>query len=47
MVMVDHGLMKGLILSPCKKMIMAEGMAHLFHKNVFKGFGLYDKIILD
>jgi hypothetical protein len=47
MVVVDHGLTKGVILSPCKKTIIAEGMAHLFHKNVFKCFRLYDKIILD
>jgi len=47
MVVVNHGLTKGVILSPCKKMIMAEGMAHLFHKNVFKHFRLYDKTILD
>jgi len=26
---------------------MAKGVAHLFHKNVFKRFGLYDKIISD
>jgi hypothetical protein len=36
MVVVDHGLAKGVILSPCKKTIMAEGVAHLFHKNIFK-----------
>jgi hypothetical protein len=47
MVVVDHGLTKGVILSPCKKMTMAEGVAHLFHKNVFRCFGLYDKIISD
>jgi hypothetical protein len=47
MVVVDHGLTKGVILSPCKKMITAKGVAHLFHKNVFKHFGLYDKIISD
>jgi hypothetical protein len=47
MVVVDHGLTKGVILSPCKKTITAEGVAHLFHTNVFKRFGLYDKIISD
>jgi hypothetical protein len=47
MVVVNHRLMKGVILSPCKKMIMAESVAHLFHKNVFKHFRLYDKIISD
>jgi len=47
MVMVDHGLMKGVILSPCKKTITSEGVAQLFFKKVFLRFGLYDKIISD
>lgn len=32
MVMVDHGLMKGVILSPCNKTITAKGVAKLFFK---------------
>jgi hypothetical protein len=44
---VDHGLTKGVILSPCKKTITAEGVAQLFFKKVFLRFGLYDKIISD
>jgi len=47
MVMVDHGLMKGVILSPCKKIITSKGVAQLFFKKVFLRFGLYDKIISD
>jgi len=45
MVVVDHGLTKGVILSPCKKTITSEGVAQLFFKKVFLRFGLYDKII--
>src|SRR6267154_199094 len=45
MVVVDHGLMKGVILSPCKKTITSEGVAQLFFKKVFLRFRLYDKLI--
>ena len=47
MVMVDHGLMKGVILAPCLKTIDAAGVAQLFFDFVFKRFGLHDTIILD
>jgi hypothetical protein len=47
MVMVDHGLMKGVILSPCKKTITSEGITQLFFKKVFLRFGLYNRIISD
>jgi hypothetical protein len=47
MVVVDHGLTKGVILSPCKKTITSKGVAQLFFKKVFLRFGLYDKIISD
>ena len=47
MVVVDHGLTKGVILSPCNKTIDAAGVADLFHQNVYKRFGLYEKIISD
>ena len=47
MVVVDHGLMKGVILAPCSKMIDANGVAQLFFDYVFKRFGLYDSIISD
>jgi hypothetical protein len=47
MVVVDHGLMKGVIITPCLKMITSEGVAKLFFKHVYRRFGLYDKIISD
>ena len=47
LVVVDHGLTKGVILCPTKKSITAEGVADLFFHKVFLRFGLYDKIISD
>ena len=35
MVVVDHGLTKGVIYSPCTKNIDADGVAQLFFTNVF------------
>ena len=45
--MVDHGLTKGVILCPTKKMITTEGVAALFFHKVYLCFGLYNKIISD
>ena len=45
LVVVDHGLTKGVILCPTKKTINASGVASLCFSRVFKQFGLYDKII--
>ena len=47
MVIVDHGLMKGVILAPCSKTINANRIAQLFFHHVFKCFGLHDTVILD
>ena len=47
LVVVDHGLSKGVILIPCTKTIDAKGVAELFFKNVFLQFGLYDHLISD
>jgi hypothetical protein len=47
MVMVDHGLTKGVILVPCSKTIDANGIAQLFFEFVFKRFGLHDTLISD
>ena len=47
MVVVDHGLMKGVILCPCNKTITSEGTAELLLNNMYKCFGLSDKAILD
>ena len=47
MVVVDHGLMKGVIYCPCTKNIDSEGVAQLFFTNVFPQFGLHSKVISD
>ena len=47
LVVVDHGLMKGVILLPCNKTITAEQVANLLLENLYKRFGLPDEIILD
>ena len=47
LVVVDHGLTKGVILCPTKKSITAEGIAFLFFHKVFLRFGLFDKVISD
>jgi hypothetical protein len=47
MVVVDHGLTKGVILAPCSKTIDANGVAQLFFEFVFKRFGLHDILISD
>ena len=45
LVVVDHGLTKGVILCPTKKTITAEEIANLFFHKVFLHFSLYNKII--
>jgi hypothetical protein len=47
MVVVDHGLSKGVTLSPCNKTISAEGVADIFLERVFSRFGLPKKLISD
>jgi hypothetical protein len=47
MVVVDHGLTKGVILVPCSKTIDANGVAQLFFEFEFKRFGLHDVLISD
>ena len=47
MVVVDHSLMKGIILIPCSKTIDAAGGAKYFLHHVFKCFGLHDSLISD
>ena len=47
MVMVDHGLLKGVILTPCAKTIDAKGVAELIFKYMFLRFGLHDHLISD
>ena len=47
LVVVDQGLTKGVILIPCDKTITDEGTAKLLLENLYKRFGLPDKIISD
>jgi len=48
MVIVDHGLSKGVILTPCSKTsLTASYMAQLYINNVYARFGLPDKMISD
>ena len=47
LVVVDRGLTKGVILLPCNKTITAEQVANLLLENLYKRFGLPDKIISD
>ena len=46
-VVVDQGLSKGIIITPCKKTIMAEETTTLFQNNVFNRHGLPTKIVSD
>ena len=47
MVVVDHGLTKGVIYCPCTKNIDAAGVAKLFFTHVFPRFSLHSKVISD
>ena len=47
LVVVDQGLTKGIILIPCSKTITAEKTVQLLLENLYKRFGLPDKIISD
>ena len=47
MVIVDHGLMKRVILYPCNKNIDTVGVAKLFFLHVFHHYGLQDRCISD
>ena len=47
LVVVDQGLSKGVILCPCAKTLTWEGTAILLQDNLFKRFGLPDKMISD
>ena len=44
---VDHGLTKGVILIPCSKTLTAAQCTGLLLDNIYKRFGLMDKIISD
>ena len=47
LVVVDHGLTKGVIFSPTTKTASPLDIAKLFYNRVYSRFGLYDKIISD
>ena len=47
LVVVNQGFTKGIILIPCSKTITAEETAQLLLENLYKHFGLPDKIISD
>ena len=47
LVVVDQGLLKGVILFPTAKTVNMDGIGDLLHKNLYKQFGLPDKMLLD
>ena len=47
LVVVDHRLMKGVILLPCNKTIIAKQVAELLLEHLYKRFRLPDKFISD
>jgi Integrase zinc binding domain/Chromo (CHRromatin Organisation MOdifier) domain/Integrase core domain len=47
LVVVDQGLSKGVILCPTTKTVTMDGIGDLLHKNLYKWFGLPDKMISD
>jgi hypothetical protein len=47
LVVVDQGLLKGVILCPTTKTVTMDGIGNLLHENLYKWFGLLDKIISD
>ena len=47
MVVVNHGLTKGVIYCPCTKNIDTAGVAQLFFAHVFPQFGCHSKVISD
>ena len=46
-VMVDQGLLKGVILCPTAKIVDMDGIRDLLHENLYKQFGLPDKMLSD
>ena len=47
LVMIDHGLSKGVILCPTKKTITAEGVTTIIFRKLYTRFGLFNKIIFN
>ena len=46
-VVVDHDLTKAIVLILCTKTIDMIGTARLYHDNIYRRFGLLNRIILD
>jgi Integrase zinc binding domain len=47
LVVVDQGLSKGVILCPTTKMVTMDRIGDLLHENLYKRFGLSDKMLSD
>ena len=47
LVVVDQGLLKGVILCPTNKTVDMNRIGELLHENLYKQFGLPDKMISD
>jgi hypothetical protein len=47
LVVVDQGLSKGVILCPTTKTVTMDGIGDLLHENLYKRFGLPDKMLSD
>jgi transposase InsO family protein len=47
LVVVDQGLSKGVILCPTTETVTMDGIGDLLHENLYKRFGLPDKMISD
>jgi transposase InsO family protein len=47
LVVVDQGLLKGVILCPTTKTVTIDRIGDLLHENLYKRFGLLDKMISD
>jgi RNase H-like domain found in reverse transcriptase/Reverse transcriptase (RNA-dependent DNA polymerase)/Integrase zinc binding domain/Chromo (CHRromatin Organisation MOdifier) domain len=47
LVMVDQGLLKRVILCPTTKTVTMDGIGDLLHENLYKRFGLPDKMLSD
>jgi Integrase zinc binding domain/Integrase core domain len=47
LVVVDQGLSKGVILCPTTKTVTIDGIGDLLHENLYKQFGLPDKMLSD
>ena len=47
LVVVDHGLSKGVILCPTKKTLTTNGIAAIIFRKLYACFGLFNKVISD